>query len=262
VTVLDLREPARSRGFALADTTALTGDDRAVAIGTWRGRMVNEHISARVFAGLVPQLMAAGVAHDDIARAADMIGEELAHGVMCGAVVEALGGEAQAPLPELAPVPTHDDAGPVEALLRNLLSVCCMSETVAVALITAEAERTTVPELAEVLRVILADEVGHARFGWRVLGPLLERLDAEAPEAGRERLGGYLIGAFRHLREHELTHLPPQAPPSEEAERYGVCDGNEARRLFFDTVETVIVPGLAAHGLPAEAAWQRSFAEA
>ncbi|TNF30526.1 MAG: ferritin-like domain-containing protein [Deltaproteobacteria bacterium] len=243
----------------LPDTSALGASDREAAIGTWLGRMVNEHISARVFAALVPQLMAAGVEHDDLARVAGMIGEELSHGVMCGAVVEALGGEAFAPLPALDAVPTHADAGPVEAALRNLLSICCLSETVAVALITAEAERTPVPELAEVLRVILADEVGHARFGWRLLGPLLERLDAESPE-GRERLGGYLIGAFRHLREHELAHLPPRPAPSPEAERYGVCDGNEARALFFDTVETVIVPGLAAHGLPARVAWERSLA--
>ena len=35
-----------------------------------------------------------------------------------------------------------------------------------------------------------------------------------------------------------------------------MCDGLAARRLFFATVEEVIVPGLHAAGLPALSAWR------
>ena len=72
------------------------------------------------------------------------------------------------------------------------------------------------------------------------------------------RLSDYLIGAFRHLAEHELHYLPIDNVPSEEAAAYGVCDGRDARRLFFDTVEKVIVPRLQEHGFKAKEAWMAS----
>ncbi len=251
--MLDLRAEAAAAALAL-DRAALNELERGAAIGTWRGRMVNEHISARVFAGMIPQMMAAGVPASCTAEVADMIAEELRHGVLCAAVVHALGGDATAELPPLPAVPLHADAEPLEALLRNVLSIACLSETVAVALIGAERELAGPPVLQSTLATILADEVGHARFGWRLLETLGPRLTPDL----RARLGDYLVAAFRHLREHELAHLPPRPAPSALAESYGVCDGDEARVLFFETVRSVIIPGLEAHGIPAERAWAAS----
>ncbi|MEC9073421.1 MAG: hypothetical protein VX938_13605, partial [Myxococcota bacterium] len=133
-----------------------------------------------------------------------------------------------------------------------------LSETVAVSLIRAEQEELETPGIRETLDQILADEVQHARFGWRVLGELGPQLSPEL----RTRLGDYLVCAFRHLREHELAHLPEGPRPSPEAEQVGICDGGDARALFFDTVEQVIVPGLEEHGIPAQAAWSASFGAA
>jgi len=218
--------------------------------------MVNEHISARVFAALVPQLMRAGVASERIEAVATMIADELRHGRQCAAMVEALGGEAVAPLPPLALVPDHEDAPPLEAVLRNVLSICCLSETVAVALISAERLRAGQSDMESTLDRILADEVQHSRFGWRLLEEVHEQLD----EPTRARLGRYLVVAFRHLVAHELAHLPPGPAPTESAEAVGVCDGAQSRELFFDTVEEIIVPRLEALGLPAAQAWRTSGA--
>jgi hypothetical protein len=257
MTMLDMRDAARDQGMTL-DRGALTDAEREVAVVTWRGRMVNEHVSARVFAGLVPQMMAAGVDVRLQLEVASMIQEELRHGVLCAAAVEALGGEARATLPKLQSVPSHDDCGALESLLRNVLSVCCLSETVAVALITAERLETRPAELQTALTEILGDEVGHARFGWRLLDELAPRID----EALRHRLGDYLPVAFLHLLHYELTHLPVQpTPPSEIMEAYGVCNGRDARALFYDTITSVIVPELQARGLPGESAWAVARAE-
>ena len=256
---LDLRAQAAAVGLELPPEPVLTPADRAAAIETWRGRMINEHISARIFAGLIPQMMAAEVDPSAQAEVAKMIGEELRHGVQCAAVVHALGGQACADLPELLPVPEHTEVSPLEGFIRNLLSIACLSETVAVALIGRERLGTKAsggpagPECIEaILKQILADEVGHARFGWRLLDALGPRMD----DAMRERLGDYLITAFAHLRDHELHHLPETAPPSPEAEALGVCHGLEARRLFYDTVASVIIPVLERRGLPGAAAWE------
>jgi hypothetical protein len=129
-----------------------------------------------------------------------------------------------------------------------------MSETVAVALIHAEQREVAPPEMEETLRNILSDEVQHARFGWEVLRELA---DAITPDM-RDRLNAYLVVAFAHLRAHELTHLPLKPIPTGEASQVGVCDGRDAQRLFFETVEQIIVPGLEEHGLNAGAAWAQA----
>jgi hypothetical protein len=78
----------------------------------------------------------------------------------------------------------------------------------------------------------------------------------------KDRLGDYLEVAFDHLVEHELDHLPEASKPPPEGVVLGLCSGSDARKLFFDTVEQVIVPGLEAHGIPARRAWSRVVAAA
>lgn len=241
---LDLR--AQVRPIALPSIPAL----RDAAIETWRGRMVNEYASASVFAALARQLADASMDSREVASFAD---EERRHGALCGSVVESLGGKALGELPEAAELPLHADAAtPLEAAMRNVLSICCLSETVAVALIGAERLEMPDGELRELLTTIWSDEVGHARFGWRLLSQLA--LDAGT----RERLADYLELAFAHLVEHELAHLPLSSRPPPDGVVYGLCNGSDARRLFFDTVETVIVPRLDALGIDARRAWLRA----
>lgn len=242
--LLDLGAAARATAAALGTLPPLDERDRAAAIATWRGRMVNEHASARVFGVLLGQAMAAGLSAARQTQLAEFACEELRHARECAAVVLALGGEAVAPLPALPEVPSHPDAAPLEALLRNVLSVCCLSETVAVALIRAETLEIGPPALRQLLDGILADEVGHARFGWTLLDEL-----APLPAPLRQRLGAYLGVALAHLSDHELAHLPAHDGRGEAAARVGVCSGNAARALFADTVATVILPGLRRHGL-------------
>jgi hypothetical protein len=256
VARLDLRALARAQRPTGLHAHVLDDRLRAAAIATWRARMVNEHGSAPVFEGLVAQLDALTqlglLDSKDIDRARNFAAQERRHGIACGAVVEALGGAAKADaLPEQT-FPEHDDAiGELEACLRNLVSICCLSETVAVALIAAERHDMPAGSLRELLTGIWAEECGHANFGWRLLPKLLAHADALT----LEHLGEYLRLAFAELEAHELAHLPASfvMPPGGEA--YGLCDGAQARELFYATVERVIVPGLEAHGLPARQAW-------
>jgi hypothetical protein len=250
MALLDLRDAARAHMPRVpADLPHL----REAAIGTWRGRMINEHSSARVFEGLARQFEAAGI-HDVVEEVRGFASEERRHGVLCGAVVEALGGEARAEVPAGDEYPEHEDAeSPLEAALRNMLSICCLSETVAVSLIGAERIEMPPGELHDLLTRIYADEVGHSRFGWRTL----ERLAPTLDPAMKDRLGDYLEVAFDHLVEHELGHLPESSQPPPEGVALGLCSGPDARKLFFDTVTQVIVPALEVHGIPAQRAWSR-----
>lgn len=219
--------------------------------------MVNEYTSAGVFEGLAAQLRSApmadyGLDGEALAKECDgFAAEERHHGVLCGAVVEALGGQACAPRPARDPYPAHADATPIESVLRNALSIGCLSETVAVALIGAE--RLDMPEgaLRDLLTTIYADEVGHARFSWRLVASVVPQLDAET----KQRLSRYLIVALAHLEQHELAHLPLGFEPPAGGECLGLCSGTSARGLLYDAIRQVILPGLEAAGLEAERAW-------
>ena len=94
--LVDLRTLARRHAPSLPVLPHLAES----ALATWRGRMVNEHTSSRVFEGLARQLAAAGLEDEIVAECRGFADEERRHGVLCGAVVEALGGEARFEAPK------------------------------------------------------------------------------------------------------------------------------------------------------------------
>lgn len=219
-------------------------------IGTWRGRMINEYMSSFVFASLADQMDEAGD-HEGAERCREHAAEEREHGALCGAVVTEAGGEARADVAAPRAVPKHKDTTRLAAAARNVISVACMSETVAVALIGAERLEMEPGPLRELLTKIWSDEVGHARFGWTWLDRTLPTLSA-AEIIAIER---YLPYAFGALESHELAHLPVGSTPPEAGKAYGLCSGKDARTLFFETVLEVIVPELEQRGLRASRAW-------
>lgn len=252
MSTLDLREATRGHQPRVPLATEL---QRQAAIGTWLGRMVNESGSAQVFEGLARQLDVLEL-RDEAARCREFAAEERRHGVLCGAVVEALGGEAVAPARGEANYPEHPDVTPLEGTVRNLLHISCLSETIAVALIGAEREEMPEGELHTLLTRIWADECGHANFGWR----LLPRLLAMDPTM-KARLLPWLQLAFADVERHELAHLPAdKVDPGTSGAALGLCSGAMARGILYATLEQVIVPALEAQGLPAREAWEQRAA--
>ena len=232
MNAVDLRDLSRAQAPTLDAPPHLRGAARA----TWHARMINEYASARVFVALAGHMDS--LAMDDEAREAEQFArEERRHGVLCGAVVEALGGEAKGELFATHEYPEHRDAPPRAAILRNVISICCMSETVAVALIGAERLEMPDGDLREILTGIWADEIGHARFGWR----LLEKLVPTLSEDERAAVRAYLPTAFAHLEAHELAHLPSRGAPAG-GESLGLCSGLDARVLLRETIDEVIAP--------------------
>jgi hypothetical protein len=229
---IDLRGPAQTYAPKLDAPEHL----RQAAIGTWHARMINEYASSRVFMALAQQLALCGY-EEDADEAREFATEERKHGVLCGAVVLALGGEAMGELIEEVDFPLHRDAPPRAALARNIISICCMSETVAVALIGAERLEMPEGELRALLTRIWADEIGHARFGWR----FMERLARSLTREERDAIHAYLPIAFAHLEAHEHAHLPMRNAPAG-GESFGLCSGIDARMLLRETIDEVIAP--------------------
>lgn len=227
-----------------------------IARENWRTRMAHEHESAAVFAAMLPQFMEANLPIELKSSINRMALDELFHAELCSRVVELLDGEPTAQIePLLEPIPRHEDATRLEAALRNALFACALSETVSMALLTAERERCREPFIAEVLKQLTADEVTHGKIGWTVLAYGLPLLDA----AARQRIDKYLPIAFAHIERCMLEAMPISGVPEHimrEAEGLGVTDGAKAREVFYATMEQVIVPRLGDLGLDATYAWE------
>jgi hypothetical protein len=240
--------------LALGPLHDVTEEDVARALQNWRDRMVSEYASARVFGELCSQMIVAGVGAAHVAAVTEMAAQEIDHARACARVVSALGGVARAPMPHpLPPVPAHEEVSPLEGVLRNVLSISCCSETVAVALVGGERELAATPDLCALLERILADEVKHARFGWRLVRELAPTFDA----AMRERLSAYLVVAF----EHQLSFHAPflvMGAASDAAVGIGAPDGPANWEVFMATIATVTVPGLEQVGLGAASAWREA----
>lgn len=247
-TVVDLRSAAQRLAPPLL-SEALRADLIDHALVAWSGRMRNEHGSARVFSALAEQLDRAGIA--GAAECRGFAEEERRHGLFCGGVVEALGGQAIF-LERPCDYPWHEDASPLEAVARNVLSICCMSETVAVSLIGAERLAMSPGPLRDLLETILADEIGHARFGWKLIAEIAARLSIQE----RARIDRYLAVAFADLERHQLENISTEHSPGGLAAELGICDGPDMRALYYATVEDVIVPRLEEHGFRAREAWK------
>jgi hypothetical protein len=233
------------------DVRELTPADLEAARKNWTERMTSEHASARVFGSLLGPMMRAGLPADEIRRVAEMAHQEIDHGVLCARVLVALGAEPIGELPPLEVVPEHEDASPLEAVLRNIISIGCCSETVAVALVGTERELVGPPAVRRVLDRILADEVKHARFGWRIVG----RLAAGLSNAVRAGIDAYLEDVFSHqIRFHAGFFDMPCS--TDRAVAVGAPHGEANWTVFVDTMTEVVVPGLERLGFSSWRAWK------
>jgi hypothetical protein len=208
-----------------------------------------------VFSALVAQMMRAGLPHRTIVNCSRMVEQELHHGMLCARVVTALGGDARAPMPRILPsVPTHAAVSPIAGVLRNIVSISCCSETVAVSLVATERERAGTEALRAILETILADEVKHSRMGWKLLGEILPTLSVE----DRASIDAYLPYCFEHQVDFHAPFLDMKER-SDAAVGAGAADGPSNWACFVETLTTVIVPGLDRLGLGASEAWQETL---
>jgi hypothetical protein len=133
-----------------------------------------------------------------------------------------------------------------DATLTEVVSLCCIAETLSVAALGAILDVTTARDIQEVVRAILKDETSHAKLGWAHL--------ATQREAGR--------GEFLSER---LAHMMAASIPSdlfavvtdienEEALAFGQLSRSRRVALFRETFDEVIFPGFDAVGIGTAAA--------
>jgi hypothetical protein len=136
-------------------------------------------------------------------------------------------------------------------VLYEVVAACCVTESGSMGVLSALLGAARGRGLRRVLRELAADEVGHARLGWAVLGA--ERCSEDA-----RALAPYLPAMLEGNAGPGL--YAPAARPEEEDEallEHGVLPIQHRRTVFEDTLEAVVFPGLDACGVDAGAgrAW-------
>ena len=251
------RVAAASARCAPAEVTFDAGawDPAAVAKARamWLARMVSEHRSTAVFAGLAAQLMAASAPLDFAAMALSMAQDELRHTELCAEVVRAMGGDARCEADlTFAALPVHGRVTPEERALRNVVYGSCLSEMVNSARFVDALEEITEPVTRDATRRLLADEVEHARFGFCYLDAMAPWLDAHP--GVRASLGEYLRRAFKTF-ERAYAGSGARAQRSDDERALGLPDPERLLVVFDQTMRGAIIPALEQRGIAAAEAW-------
>ena len=226
----------------------------------WSARVAAEYRSMVVFSELLARMPEAGLPLEVSCAASRLVADEARHTEYCARLADALGGRADATV-------TDDDLrladGALSARLfvaRWTASMFCVGESASVGLLQALAREATDPCVRAVLDALLRDESLHDRFGWALARAVFPALTDDE----REWLGADLAFAFAHYDRQNGRSLRPDgaALPDEPAgcdayagASHGVVAPARYARAWYERLDGVILPGLAALGVPAYEAW-------
>jgi len=214
-----------------------------IAARAWSERARVEAVAAVRFARLHEALETTGASQIVLQLAAAAARDEARHAELCLELVEHFGGVAPAlPSPRPSSLPAER-----ELVLAEVVAACCICETISVAALGELRERARDAKVRRVTHEILRDEVQHSRLGWA-------HLAAEAAKGGV----GFLSALLPGLLEAVITDELFEAGESEAgAEHLGVLPRTRRLRIFTDSLDEVVLPGLASFGVDVSAASPR-----
>jgi hypothetical protein len=136
----------------------------------------------------------------------------------------------------------RSDIDPRDRLLWEMVSVCCIGETMNTSLMTRCLEVAKDEEIRATLRELLRDEVRHARLGWA-------HLAAERAHGRGAFLADVLPLMLEASIEPGFLEGKLQSPWTDACLDYGELPWAELVRLFVETLELVVFKGLDSMGI-------------
>lgn len=129
-----------------------------------------------------------------------------------------------------------------EAVVRELVSFCCISETLNASLLVETLEHATEPLIRETVHTLLSDEVRHGRLGFTSLG--------WSRDLGRtDGLSGALVSMLESLRVGDLFERDDVTPWPEALVQHGELSVSMRREIFWRAMSGVVLRGFDAFGL-------------
>lgn len=224
----------------------------ALARDAYLALAAGEYSAIDLFARLTGAMARNGMPFDLVDACAAIPADELRH-TDCALKMAALCGA----LDRVALDERRNDARwPAEVGLAELdwimVELPAISETIALALLSACRGRATDPVARAFFATIVADEVHHARLGWYYLAWRAPSWSRAERQAVADRAGVQVMAVEgRFLKGRD-------APPGSRraASALGVLDSATQRAVILRVMEDEIVPALDALGLGASLAWR------
>jgi hypothetical protein len=214
---------------------ALSADVRAEASRVWAMRAQSELGASAVFAELTAAMKVRDAAPEVTALLAQAIVDEERHAEICRAIARRYGDTADPGLRRPQRLPQFGRASAPLNTTFNVVLNCCISETVAVEFLrTCRAEARTLT-VRSALRLLLRDEVDHARAGWAHLASSqVSAAERREVSVAAPMLAGIARAAW----------TKSDGPPATAAAGHGWLSDEHVGELFDAVWSHVIVPGL------------------
>jgi hypothetical protein len=223
----------------------------------WRNRIAAEYGSAAITSNLLLWLIQLGASPDVIDEGLRIVEDELAHSRLSHDVYADAGG-SEPPQIDRGSLELARRAVPLELdVLRVVVRVFCLGETVAVPLFSHLRASCTVPSARTALDRVLRDEVRHRDFGWMSLDWLLTTslapsipglVEAELPQMFGELERSY--GTGNPAFDDEATGHMADADRA-----WGLAPPREYADILHRTFTRDFQPRFAARGIDATPAW-------
>ena len=214
----------------------------------WRARIAAEYTSAAITQQLTLWLMQAAAPPDLIDAGLAIVSDELAHSRLSHQVYVAAGGTEPPALERevlglrrMTTTLEHD-------ILRAIVRVFCLGETVAVPLFSHLRGKASVASARTALDRILVDEVRHRDFGWDTLDYLIsiddripQRVADELPQMIVELEAGYGVGNPAVAADDGAITAEDRA--------WGLAPPREYAEILSETIENDYIPRFEARGV-------------
>jgi hypothetical protein len=215
---------------------------RARVGATWAFRTRAEIEATARFARMAAELQEVGATAFVVQGARDASADEARHRDLC-ARIAAKWGHPDAL--DHAPARTRigrSDMDQRDRLLWEMVSVCCIGETMNTALMTRCFEVVRDAEIRAALHELLKDEVVHARLGWA-------HLAAERSQGRGEFLSDVLPLLLEASVEPGFLEGNHVAAWTDALYPYGELPWHELVQIYRDTMNLVVFAGLDAVGI-------------
>ena len=216
-------------------------DARRHADQVWAARYGVETGAALRFGSLSRRMWQAGAPEALVEVAARASQDETRHASRCEDILRA----RQAPVPppetrllEYAP----STLTPEQRLTYEVVAQSCVSETESMATLVTLLDEAREETLKSVIHELARDEVQHARLGWGYLAWIRDRLDLAF-------LGILLPGMAAGSAGPDLFRPAVQGTDDPTLYQAGVVPHSERQRIYLETLESVVIPGMREHGV-------------
>ncbi len=212
-----------------------------VLAGSWAVRYAIETGASLRFGALARRLEGAGAPRALIELSERASRDETRHAAHCERFFRKHGGSTLTGVDrviEYGPTSLPDS----ERLTYELVSQCCVAETQSTATLVTLLDAAETAELKSVLHELARDEVHHSRLGWAYLAWARPRVDFTF-------LGPLLPGMIAGSAGTEMFEAPSEDADRPELLGQGVVPQSMRRRVYIETLESVVFPGFETLGV-------------